>query len=80
MSLEDKVKQNTARVISLESDVNQLKVDTSKLGLTLDHQDERQQERFNVLSTAQMELKDIMKRETSRGGPKVPGGKRKTRS
>ena len=61
MSLEDKVKQNTARVISLESDVNQLKVDTSKLGLTLDHQDERQQERFNVLSTAQMELKDIMK-------------------
>jgi len=64
MSLEDKVKQNTARVISLESDVNQLKVDTSKLGLTLDHQDERQQERFNVLSTAQMELKDIMKART----------------
>ena len=64
MSLEDKVKQNTARIISLESDVNQLKVDTSKLGLTLDHQDERQQERFNVLSTAQMELKDIMKART----------------
>jgi len=59
--IEDKVKQNTARVIALEGDVNQLKVDTSKLGLTLDHQDERQQERFKVLSTAQMELKDIMK-------------------
>lgn len=61
MSIEDKVKQNTARVISLEGDVGQLKVDTGKFALTLEHQDERQQERFKVLSTAQMDLKDIMK-------------------
>ena len=59
--IEDKVKQNTARVISLESDVGKLKVETGKFSLTLEHQDERQQERFKVLSTAQMDLKDIMK-------------------
>lgn len=61
MSIEDKVKQNTARVISLESDVGELKVETGKFSVTLQHQDERQQERFKVLSTAQMDLKDIMK-------------------
>lgn len=59
--IDDKVKQNTARVISLESDVGKLKVETGKFALTLEHQDERQQERFKVLSTAQMDLKDIMK-------------------
>lgn len=61
MSIEDKVKQNTARVISLEGDVGELKVETGKFAVTLQHQDERQQERFKVLSTAQMDLKDIMK-------------------
>ena len=41
--------------------MNTLKVDTSKLQLTLEHQDQRQQERFDTLCTAQIELKDIMK-------------------
>ena len=59
--LEDRVRQNTARVIALEKDVNKLQVDTSKLQLTLEHQDERQQERFTTLCTSQIELKDIMK-------------------
>lgn len=59
--VEEKVRQNTARVIALEKDVGKLKVDTSKLQLTLEHQDERQQERFNTLCTSQIELKDIMK-------------------
>jgi hypothetical protein len=59
--MEDKVKQNTARIISLEGDVNKLKLDTSKLQLTLDHQEERQKERFDTLCTAQIELKEIMK-------------------
>jgi hypothetical protein len=59
--IEDKVKQNTARIISLEGDMTQLKVDTSKLALSLDHQEERQQERFNILSTSSLELKEIMK-------------------
>ncbi len=58
---EDKVRHNTARVIALETDVNKLKVDTSKLQLTLDHLDDRQQERFTTLCTAQIELKEIMK-------------------
>ena len=61
MSVEDKVKQNTARVIALEKDVGKLKVETGKFALTLEHQDERQQERFNTLCTSQIELKDIMK-------------------
>tara|TARA_R110002110_G_scaffold29784_11_gene105805 strand:+ start:2743 stop:3171 length:429 start_codon:yes stop_codon:yes gene_type:complete len=61
MSVEDKVKQNTARVIALEKDVGKLKVETGKFSLTLEHQDERQQERFTTLATAQIELKDIMK-------------------
>jgi hypothetical protein len=59
--IEDRVRQNTARVIALEKDVSKLQVDTSKLQLTLEHQDERQQERFNTLCTAQVELKEIMK-------------------
>lgn len=58
---DDKVKENRARIVTLETDVSQLKVESGKLQLTLDHQDERQQERFTVLSTAQLELKDIMK-------------------
>mgnify|MGYP003112762020 FL=1 len=61
MSVEDKVRQNTARIIGLEGDVNQLKLDTSKLQLTLEHQEDRQKERFNTLCTSQIELKDIMK-------------------
>jgi len=61
MSNEDRVRQNTARVIALEKDVNKLQVDTSNLQLTLEHQDERQQERFTTLCTSQIELKDIMK-------------------
>lgn len=59
--IEDKVKQNTARIISLEGDMTQLKVDTSGLSLSLDHQEERQLERFNILSTSSVELKDIMR-------------------
>ena len=59
--IEDKVTQNTARIISLEGDMTQLKVDTSGLSLSLDHQEERQLERFNILSTSSMELKDIMR-------------------
>ena len=61
MSIEDKVKQNTARIIGLEGEVNQLKLDTSKLQLTLEHQEDRQKERFNTLCTSQIELKEIMK-------------------
>ena len=61
MSIEDKVRQNTARIIGLEGDVNQLKLDTSKLQLTLEHQEDRQKERFNTLCTSQIELKEIMK-------------------
>jgi|TARA_R110000851_G_scaffold81877_1_gene179671 hypothetical protein len=60
-NIEDTVTIHGKRIASLESDVNTLKVDTSKLQLTLDHQDERQQERFNTLCTSQIELKDIMK-------------------
>ena len=59
--IEDRVKQNTARIITLEGEVNSLKLDTSKLQLTLDHQEERQKERFDTLCTAQIELKEIMK-------------------
>ena len=59
--IEDKVKENSAKIGVLEGEVGQLKVDTGKLQLTLEHQDERQAERFTVLSTAQMDLKDIMK-------------------
>jgi len=61
MSIDDKVRANTSRIISLEADVGSLKVDTSKLALKLDHQEERQEDRFKVLSTSQIELKDIMK-------------------
>ena len=61
MSVDDKVRQNTARIIGLEGEVNQLKLDTSKLQLTLEHQEDRQKERFNTLCTSQIELKDIMK-------------------
>jgi septal ring factor EnvC (AmiA/AmiB activator) len=61
MTGEDRVKQNTARIIMLESDVGSLKVDTGKLNLKLDHQEERQEDRFKVLATAQIDLKDIMK-------------------
>ena len=59
--LEEAVKQNTARVISLEQDVGKLKMETSKYQLILNHQDEIQQERFNTLCTQQIEMKEIMK-------------------
>jgi septal ring factor EnvC (AmiA/AmiB activator) len=60
-NVEDTVTIHGKRIASLEGDVNTLKVDTSKLALKLDHQEERQQERFNTLCTSQIELKDIMK-------------------
>lgn len=60
-NIEDTVTIHGKRIASLEGDVSTLKVDTGKLGVTLEHQDERQQERFVALSTSQMELKDIMK-------------------
>lgn len=60
-NLEDTVTIQGKRIASLEGDVNTLKVDTSKLALKLDHQEERQKERFNTLCTSQIELKDIMK-------------------
>ena len=61
MSLDDTVVVHGKRIARLESDVNELKVCTSNLSLTLEHQDERQQERFTSLSTTQLEIKDIMK-------------------
>lgn len=64
-TIEETVNIHGKRIASLESDVSGLKVDTSKLALTLDHQDERQQERFESLSTSQMELKDILKARAS---------------
>lgn len=60
-TIEETVNIHGKRIASLEGDVSALKVDTSKLALTLDHQDERQQERFEALSTSQLELKDILK-------------------
>lgn len=60
-NIDDTVIVHGKRIASLEGDVSTLKVETSKLGLTLEHQDERQQERFVALSTSQLELKDIMK-------------------
>ncbi len=62
--LEEAVKQNTARVITLEQDVGKLKMETSKYQLILNHQDEIQQERFNTLCTQQIEMKEIMKERT----------------
>ncbi len=64
-NLEDTVTIQGKRIASLEGDVNTLKVDTSKLALKLDHQEERQKERFNTLCTSQLELKDIMKARAS---------------
>ena len=61
MTIEETVTIHGKRIASLEGDVSSLKVETSKLGLTLAHQDERQQERFVALSTSQLELKDILK-------------------
>ena len=59
--IDDKVKENSTKIGVLEGEVGNLKVETGKLALTLDHQEDRQQERFKVLSTAQMDLKDIMR-------------------
>ncbi len=64
-TIEETVNIHGKRIASLESDVSGLKVDTSKLALTLDHQDERQQERFESLSASQLELKDILKARAS---------------
>ena len=64
-TIEETVNIHGKRIASLESDVSGLKVNTSKLALTLDHQDERQQERFESLSTSQLELKDILKARAS---------------
>lgn len=61
MAIDDTVFVHGKRIAKLEGNVNDLKVDTSNLKLTLEHQEDRQQERFTTLSTAQMEIKDIMK-------------------
>lgn len=60
-NIEDSIVIHGNRIASLEGDVNILKVDTSKLQLTLEHQEDRQKERFDTLCTSQIELKDIMK-------------------
>ena len=59
--LEAKVERNTQRLNALEDDVNDLKVDVTKVHLSLEHSDKRAEERFNSLATSQIELKEIMK-------------------
>lgn len=60
-NVEDSIVIHGNRIASLEGDVNILKVDTSKLQITLEYQEDRQKERFDTLCTSQIELKDIMK-------------------
>ena len=59
--LEAKVERNSQRLNALEDDVNDLKVDVTKVHLSLEHSDQRAEERFNSLATSQIELKEIMK-------------------
>lgn len=60
--IDQKLREDRKRIISLEGDVSTLKVETAKIFVTLDQSDIRAGDRHEATKTAQIEIKDLLKR------------------
>jgi len=61
MSVDDKLTNHEQRISSLEADIGDFKIELAQITVKLDASEARAFDRFNVLSTAQVEVKDILK-------------------
>lgn len=62
MPEDNKIKENRSRIINLENDVGNLKVETGKISVNLEHGEKRACDRHEVTKTAQLEIKNILQR------------------
>lgn len=60
--IENKLREDRRRIITLEHDVGALKVDMGKVSITLEHAEKRAEERHAGLKTAQLEIRDLIQR------------------
>ena len=60
--IENKLREDRRRIITLENDVGALKVDVGKVSVTLEHAEKRAEERHAGLKTAQLEIRDLIQR------------------
>ena len=60
--LDQKIRENRSRIIALEGDVGALKVDVGKISVTLEQYEKRACDRHEATKTAQIEIKDLLKR------------------
>jgi len=61
-TIDQKLREDRKRIIALESDVSILKVDVGKISVTLDQSEKRAGDRHESTKTAQIEIKDLLKR------------------
>jgi|TARA_R110000751_G_scaffold61807_2_gene128095 hypothetical protein len=61
-NVDQKLREDRKRIIALEGDVSTLKVETAKIFVTLDQSDIRAGDRHEATKTAQIEIKDLLKR------------------
>ena len=61
-SIDQKLRENRKRIITLEGDVGVLKVEMGKVAVTLDQSEKRASDRHEATKTAQFEIKDLLKR------------------
>lgn len=59
--LSNMVQSHGLRIAKLENDVASMSTDLGKIHLTLEHLDEKANDRFTALNTSQVELKSILK-------------------
>jgi len=59
-NIEERVSDNAKRIGSLESEVGNMKVDVGKMAVTVEHESEKQTERYQNIGTQTLELKELM--------------------
>jgi hypothetical protein len=60
--INQKLREDRKRIIALEGDVSTLKVDVGKISVTLDQSEKRASDRHEATKTAQIEIKELLKR------------------
>lgn len=60
--INQKLREDRKRIIVLEGEVSTLKVDVGKISVTLDQSEKRASDRHEATKTAQIEIKELLKR------------------
>ena len=59
-NVEERISDNAKSIRSLESEVGNIKVDVGKMAVTVEHESEKQTERYQNIGTQTLELKELM--------------------